>query len=103
MSRKPVMRPHLWGHSDVAVSRYVALYVAQAGWLGLGAYLFMNAYWPSSCRPETAWEVFGCSIRLAENRGWVESALMTWLWSTPILVLLELSRRWNHYKTYRSR
>ena len=33
------MRPHLWGNSDVAVSRYFALYLTQACWLVLGVYL----------------------------------------------------------------
>lgn len=101
MSGKNVMRPHLWGYGDVAVSRYFALYLAQICWLGLGAYLLSKAYWPSSCRPESFFQVYGCSMRLAENRGWIESTLMTWLWSTPLLVMLEVSRRWTHYKASR--
>ena len=63
--------PHLHGNGDVAVSRYFALYLAQAGWLALGAYLFANAYWPSTCRPDNFLEVYQCSIKLADNRGWV--------------------------------
>jgi hypothetical protein len=39
-------------------------------------------------------------MRLAEQRGWIESSLMTWLWSTPILVALELMR---HYERIRAR
>ena len=35
---------------------------------------------------------------LLENRGWVETALMTWLWSTPLLVELEILRHTNRMK-----
>lgn len=84
---------HLHAATPVAVSRYFVLYAAQIGWFALGAYLFTNAYWPSSCKPDGVLEVFECSLRLADQRGWVESALMTWLWSTPMLIGLEISRR----------
>jgi hypothetical protein len=93
--------PHLHGNGDVAVSRYFALYVAQAGWLALGVYLFANAYWPSSCRPHGFLEVYECSMRLADQRGWIESSLMTWLWSTPILVALEFMRHYNRFRAGR--
>src|SRR5687767_413695 len=93
--------PHLHGNGDVAVSRYFALYLAQAGWVALGVYLFMNAYWPSSCRPEGFLEVYQCSMRLADQRGWIESSLMTWLWSTPILVGLEFMRHYNRFRAGR--
>ena len=92
--------PQLHGNSEVAVSRYFALYLAWVGWLALGAYLLVNAYWPSTCKPDTFLEIWQCSMRLADNRGWVESSLMTWLWSTPILVMLELMR---HYQRFRAR
>jgi hypothetical protein len=36
-----------------------------------------------------------CSIHLPDNRGVIESALMTWMWSTPMLLGLELSRRFG--------
>ena len=86
---------HQHGTRDVALSRYFALYLAQAGWLLLGAYLYTHSVWPSSCLP-TSWRRFVvCSIHLADNRGWVESGLMTWLWTTPLLVGLEISRRLN--------
>jgi hypothetical protein len=85
--------PQQFGTPEVGMSRYFALYLAQAGWLVLGFYLLANAAWPSSCRPDTVVKFVTCSIRLPENRGWVEAALMTWLWSTPMLVALELSRR----------
>ena len=88
------------GKADLGMSRYFAMYLAQAGWILLGVYLLKNAYWPSSCRPTGLVEVVTCSIRLPESRHWVEAALLTWLWSTPILVLLDLSRR---YRTFLAR
>jgi len=92
---------HLHGVRPVPISRYFALYLAQAGWLMLGVYLMQNATWPSSCQPDTFLQVATCSLRLADNRGWIESALMTWLWSTPLLLGLELSRRWNMFQASR--
>lgn len=83
------------GTAPVAVSRYFALYFTQVGWLVLGAYLFSKALWPSTCRPSDLLEVYACSSLLAEQRGWVEAALMTWLWSTPLLIALEILRRFN--------
>ena len=87
--------PKINGDTPLAASRYFALYLAQIGWLVLGAYLFSRAWWPSSCRPDDLIEVYACSGRLADQRGWIESALMTWLWTTPLLVALEVSRRFN--------
>ena len=87
--------PHIHGVAPVPLSRYVVLYLAQLGWIGLGAYLLSKAYWPSSCRPDSLLEIYGCSMRLADQRGWVESALMTWLWSTPLLLALEILRWTN--------
>ena len=86
-------QPHLHGVKPVGLSRYFALYFTQVGWLLLGAYLLANAYWPSTCRPSGVIEIYGCSPRLAEGKGMVEAMLMTWLWSTPLLVGLELIRR----------
>ena len=91
------------GKADLGMSRYFAMYLAQAGWILLGLYLLQNAYWPSSCRPEGLLEVFACSIRLPESRNWVEAALLTWLWSTPILVLLDLSRRYRTFLAKRAK
>lgn len=85
--------PRNHGVSPVAASRYFALYFTQIGWLVLGAYLLTHAYWPSSCRPQGFVDVYACSLHLADQRGWIESALMTWLWSTPMLIGLEISRR----------
>ena len=87
-------QPELYGVAPVGISRYFALYVTQIGWIVLGAYLLANAYWPSTCRPGNVLEVYGCSARLAEGQSsWVEAALMTWLWTTPFLVVLEIMRR----------
>lgn len=83
------------GNADLGMSRYFAMYLAQACWILLGIYLLQNAYWPSSCRPDGVIEVFACSIRLPESRNWIEAALLTWLWSTPILILLDVSRRYR--------
>ena len=80
------------GKGEVAVSRYFELYAAQICWVALGAYLLAHAYWPSTCKPSTLLEVYACSGRLGEGRGWIESVLMTWLWSTPILIALEILR-----------
>jgi len=85
-----------FGHAEIGVTRYFALYLAQAGWLILGLYLYSRATWPSTCTPQSLVQVFTCSGHLSDNRGWVEAALMTWLWSTPILLVLavlELLRR----------
>ena len=100
MAGKARNYPHLHGNGEVAVSRYFALYIAQLGWLATGYYLFAHAYWPSTCTPDGFLEVYQCSMRLADNRGWIESSLMTWLWSTPLLLGLEFMR---HYHRYRAR
>ena len=86
-------QPELYGVAPVGISRYFALYAAQIGWIVLGVYLVTHAYWPSSCRPSDVLQAYGCSPMLPEGRGWIESGLMTWLWSTPLLVGLEISRR----------
>jgi hypothetical protein len=87
--------PKIRGDAPVAVSRYFALYLTQIGWLALGAYLLTHAVWPSTCQPNSLIKVYVCSSQLAEQRSWMESALMTWLWTTPILIALEISRRFN--------
>ena len=94
-------QPELYGVAPVGLSRYFALYFTQAGWILLGLYLLANAYWPSTCRPHDLIEIYGCSGRLPEGQStWVEAALMTWLWSTPILVVLEIMR---HFKQHERR
>lgn len=89
--------PHHHGSTPIGITRYLALYLAQFGWLALGAYLFSRAYWPSTCRPHDVIDVLICSPRLADGRGWIEAALMIWLWCTPLLVALELSRRIQNF------
>ncbi len=76
------------GYGDVRITRYLALYLAQAGWIALGIYLYFHAMWPPSCMPDNLWGVYACSIYLPENGGWQEASLLTWLWATPILVML---------------
>lgn len=83
------------GYGEVKTSRYFVLYLSQISWLVLGFYLYIDAYWPSTCTPHDILEVYGCSMRLPENGGWREAALLTWLWATPILIALEISRRFN--------
>ncbi|RJY09358.1 hypothetical protein [Aurantiacibacter aquimixticola] len=97
MASKGLKRfPTHHGHGDVGVSRYFVLYVAQAGWFVLGFYLYSVAYWPSSCQPSDLVEVYACSPHLpSDGGGWREAALLTWLWATPILIALEISRRVN--------
>lgn len=86
------------GYGELRPSRYVALYLAQFCWLVLGAFLYWGAFWPSTCTPENFLEVYTCSMRLPESGGWREGALLTWLWSTPILIFLEISRRFGPAK-----
>jgi hypothetical protein len=81
------------GYGELRPSRYVALYLAQAGWLVLGWYLYSIAFWPSTCTPENLLDVYPCALRLNETGDWPEAALFTWLFVTPILVALEISRR----------
>ena len=87
--------PDRKGNVEIDVSRYIVLYTAQLGWVALGAYLVSHAYWPSTCTPTGFVEIYSCSAHLPDNRGWVESALATWLWSTPILIALEILRLFN--------
>ena len=83
------------GYGEIDISRFVVLYLAQIAWLGLGIYLYRGAFWPSTCTPGNILEIYSCSFRLPENGGWQEAALLTWLWSTPLLLALEVSRRFS--------
>ncbi|OYX65763.1 MAG: hypothetical protein B7Y88_07590 [Sphingomonadales bacterium 32-64-17] len=93
MKQRAKRFPTHHGYGEVKVSRYVALFVVLLGWVGLGVYLHFTAFWPSTCRPDNLFEIYACSMRLPESGHWREAALLTWLWGTPILFLLELSRR----------
>ena len=88
-------QPELYGVEPIGMSRYLALYMSQVGWILLGLYLLANAYWPSTCRPHDVLEIYGCSARLHESRRWIEASLTTWLWSTPFLIVLEVMRRFK--------
>lgn len=95
MSKRPGKQiPTHHGHGEIKVSRYLVLYIAQIAWVVLGVFLYWDARWPSTCTPHNPLELYTCSFGLPENGGsWREAALLTWLWATPILVLLEISRR----------
>lgn len=86
------------GLGDPGLSRYGVLYASMVFWLALGAWLYRSALWPSTCTPGDLVEIYACSARLPESGRWVESALLTWLWSTPLLALLEFSRRIDRHK-----
>lgn len=86
------------GYGEVKVSRYLALYVAQGGWVALGLFLYSDSFWPSTCTPDNVLDIYLCSPQLPESGGWREGALLTWLWSTPILIALEVSRRLGQSK-----
>ena len=82
-----------YGNGEVRASRYIVLYVAQLGWMVLGGYLYAIAFWPSTCTPDSLLDIYPCALRLPESGDWPEAALFTWLFATPILLLLDLSRR----------
>lgn len=72
------------------------VYLARAAWVALGVILLATAHWPPSCSPQNFLDVVGayrCSIRLTNQRGWADAALLTWLWATPILASM-VPLRW---------
>ena len=81
------------GLGNPGASRYFVLYLSQIGWFALGFWLYRNAQWPSTCTPASLLEIYNCSMRLPESGRWLDGAMLTWLWITPILLLLEISRR----------
>jgi len=92
----PLIRANKYhGMSDLGMSRYLALYIAQLGWVLLGVHFLRLTYWPSTCPPRTIYQAYVCSLRLPESRHFVETASFMWLWTTPILILLDLSRRYG--------
>ena len=100
----PIIRAKKYhGMSDLGLSRYFALYITQLGWVMLGVYFLRNAYWPSDCSPSTIYQVYACSVELPNNRHFVEAALFTWLWVTPILILLDVSRRYQAWAEKRAK
>jgi hypothetical protein len=91
------------GTAELGLSRYLVLYTAQLGWILLGVFFLKNAYWPSSCQPRTIVEIYICSQHLPGSRHVIETALATWLWSTPLLILLDVSRRYRAWMEKRQR
>ncbi len=98
MSGKPDNIPTHHGQGEIKLSRYFVLYSTQIAWVALGVVLYWDAFWPSTCTPHNLWQVYGCSFRLPENGGWQEAGLLTWLWATPLLVLLDVARRFGKNK-----
>jgi hypothetical protein len=92
MKPKRALVPREHGHADLRSSRRIVLWAALAGWAALGLYLFGRSYWPSTCPPDGLIDLYRCSVRLPERRGWTEAALLTWLWATPILAAMEAGR-----------
>ena len=100
--RIPAVSARYHGKADVSLWGYLALNLALIGWAAIGWYLFGHAYWPSSCRPDAFIELFTCSFRLPESGRWIEAALLTWLWSTPLLLALDVSRRYRAWQARRA-
>ena len=73
-------------------TRFAALYITLLGWMVLGLVLYAHAAWPASCTPAGLIDLYTCSPRLPETGRWAEMALLTWLWATPMLALLEAAR-----------
>ena len=76
--------------SPVSTGRYMVLVVPGLAWALFGYYLFARAYWPSTCQPSGLTRIYECSVRLPENPGWVQLALLTWLWATPLLLAMRV-------------
>lgn len=81
---------HEWGPL-----RFVLLMLCVFSWIGLGYFLLQTATYPARCPGLTLYGMYECSFQLPSTRGWHESGLFLWLWATPILLLLEISRRMN--------
>jgi len=81
------------GLGDPGLSRYWFLFMSLMLWLMFGFLLYRSAAWPSTCMPEGLVEAYACSGRLPESGRWHEVALLTWLWASPILLALDLTRR----------
>jgi len=81
------------GLGDPGLSRYWLLLTCLGLWLVAGLLLYHTAHWPSTCMPAGLVEIYACSGRLPESGRWHEVALLTWLWASPILLALDLSRR----------
>jgi len=81
---------HEWGPL-----RFVLLMLCVLSWVLLGIYLLNTAVYPARCPAVSLYTLYECSFELPTTRGWHESGLFLWLWVTPILLALEISRRLN--------
>ena len=93
MSKRPLSEAKLHdlpGAREVRVGIYL---VAMALWAVAGVLLYLLAEWPSTCAPDGLAELYTCSPRLPESGRWIEAGLLTWLWATPMVLLLEFTRR----------
>lgn len=95
MSKGSRRFPLRYGWAGPALLRGSAVYSAQLLWLLVGLWLYHGAFWPSTCTPDSLLEIYACSARLPESGRWREAALLTWLWATPILITLEIARRFT--------
>jgi hypothetical protein len=78
--------------------RFVAVALMVLAWVIGGYYLLRTATYPARCPGLSLFGLYECSFELPRTRGWRESGLFVWLWSTPILFGLEVSRRMQRTK-----
>lgn len=80
-------------YREFGAIRFTVFVLAIVLWIGFGLWLREVAVYPARCPGLGVVEAYECSFELPATRGWHESALFVWLWSTPILFILEVSRR----------
>lgn len=85
--------PNHYGYGEHGISRYLLIYFAQIVWFVLGVGLFWGSMWPSTCTPDNVIKLYSCSMLLPDSGGLRELALLTWLWATPMLIVMEIARR----------
>lgn len=73
--------------------RFAIFAIMILAWVAAGVYLYRTANYPARCPGLNFVDAYGCSFELPTTRGWRESGLFVWLWSTPILIILEMMRR----------
>ena len=73
--------------------RFTVFVLGTLMWIGFGVFLYQTATYPARCPGLNLVNAYVCSFELPTTRGWRESALFVWLWSTPILLVMEALRR----------